>query len=235
MTFALFVFAIFICTFLQKNDAAFIPHHHRDSCTFLNNFVSKIKLSQDETEGTDIAKATTKKPKPKKKKKFTINPDMVGVSSIASDGILKEKLEEKEARRQQASTVKSKLGVPSKSKKKQETSKTIKPLSAKSIKAQNQRTAGGLIDSTKETMLASLPEEQNLQVQVAKRGAKVVTMVRGMTWPMDERKSLLKELKKKLGGGGTLIDGVLELQGSHSEKVLSFLKSKGFTKAKVIG
>ena len=176
----------------------------------------------------------TKKPKPEKKKKFTINPEIAGTPSVSSDGKLKEKIDEREARKRQAPAVQSNLGVPSK-KKKQKSNKKDKPLSAKAIKAQNQRTAGGLIDSTRATMLASPPEEQNLEVQVGKRGAKVVTMVRGMTSPMDERKTLLKELKKKLGGGGSLVEGVLELQGSHNEKVLSFLKSKGFSKAKVVG
>jgi translation initiation factor 1 (eIF-1/SUI1) len=56
----------------------------------------------------------------------------------------------------------------------------------------------------------------------------------GMTLPMSDRKELLREMKAKLGGGGTLVDGVLELQGSHAEKVLEMMKTKGFTMAKVI-
>ena len=49
---------------------------------------------------------------------------------------------------------------------------------------------------------------------------------------MDERKSILKELKKKIGGGGSLIEGVIELQGNHADVVLSNLKSKGYVQAK---
>jgi translation initiation factor 1 len=52
--------------------------------------------------------------------------------------------------------------------------------------------------------------------------------------PMSDRKTLLKEMKAKLGGGGTLVDGVLELQGSHADKVLEILKSKGYSQAKVV-
>ena len=56
-----------------------------------------------------------------------------------------------------------------------------------------------------------------------------------MTLPMKDRKVLLKEMKGKLGGGGTVVDGVLELQGSHSQKVLEVLKSKGYSSAKIVG
>ena len=55
---------------------------------------------------------------------------------------------------------------------------------------------------------------------------------RGFTSPMDERKKITKELKRKIGGGGTLIDGIVELQGSHTEVVIKHLKSKGFTQIK---
>lgn len=56
-----------------------------------------------------------------------------------------------------------------------------------------------------------------------------------MTSPMDERKKLLKEMKRTIGVGGTLVDGVLEIQGPHSDKVLATLKKKGYAKSKKIG
>ena len=56
-----------------------------------------------------------------------------------------------------------------------------------------------------------------------------------MTSPMQDRKILLKEMKKKFGGGGTLVDGVLELQGSHADKALAILKKNGYNQAKKIG
>ena len=52
---------------------------------------------------------------------------------------------------------------------------------------------------------------------------------------MKDRKVLLKEMKGKLGGGGALVDGVLEIQGSHADKVLDILKSKGYSQAKIVG
>ena len=55
-----------------------------------------------------------------------------------------------------------------------------------------------------------------------------------MTLPMSDRKALLKEMKAKLGGGGTLVDGVLELQGSHADKVLDMMRTKGYSRVRVM-
>lgn len=55
-----------------------------------------------------------------------------------------------------------------------------------------------------------------------------------MTSPMDDRKKLLKEMKRAIGVGGTLVDGVLEIQGPHADKVLMTLKKRGYTRAKKI-
>ena len=52
---------------------------------------------------------------------------------------------------------------------------------------------------------------------------------------MKDRKVLLKEMKAKRGGGGTVVDGVLELQGSHTDRVLEMLKKKGYSSAKIVG
>ena len=60
-------------------------------------------------------------------------------------------------------------------------------------------------------------------------------MIQGMTLPFKERKVLLKEMKTMLGGGGALVEGVLELQGAHSDKVVEYLKSKGFANVKKAG
>lgn len=57
----------------------------------------------------------------------------------------------------------------------------------------------------------------------------MIYLRRGFLCAMDERKSILKDLKKKIGGGGTLVEGIIELQGSHSDFVVQHLKSKGYT------
>jgi len=52
---------------------------------------------------------------------------------------------------------------------------------------------------------------------------------------MEDRKKLLKEMKRSIGVGGTLVNGVLEIQGPHADKVLVTLKKKGYSKVKKIG
>lgn len=112
--------------------------------------------------------------------------------------------------------------------------KAEKKLSMKKLKLKKQRTAGGKVDSTLETVSPQSPDKQAVRVCVAKRGNKTVTMVQGLTLPMKDRKILLKEIKGKLGGGGTLVGGVLECQGSHADKIRAILISKGYTQTKVV-
>ena len=38
-----------------------------------------------------------------------------------------------------------------------------------------------------------------------------------------------KQLKAACGSGGTVKDGVIEVQGDHCERVMQLLKSQGFT------
>ena len=52
---------------------------------------------------------------------------------------------------------------------------------------------------------------------------------------MDDRKKLLKEMKSKFGVGGTLVDGVLEIQGSFALQAVEILQKKGYSKAQKIG
>ncbi len=61
------------------------------------------------------------------------------------------------------------------------------------------------------------------------RKGKGVTTVSGIPLPLDELKSLAKELKQKCGTGGTLKDGVIEIQGDHRDNLIELLKAKGWT------
>ena len=55
------------------------------------------------------------------------------------------------------------------------------------------------------------------------RGGKVVTLVRGLALDDAALAALGKRLRSACGAGGTLKDGVLEVQGDHCERVLAFL------------
>ncbi|RYY93666.1 MAG: translation initiation factor Sui1 [Comamonadaceae bacterium] len=61
------------------------------------------------------------------------------------------------------------------------------------------------------------------------RGGKAVTLARGI--PLDEAKlaALGKELKAACGSGGTVKDGVVEVQGDHAEKIVTLLQQRGYT------
>ena len=103
-------------------------------------------------------------------------------------------------------------------------------------KKDRQRTGNGTIQSESNGRKGD-PAEQGVQVVRGNRGSKTVTIVRGMdATPLEDKKKILKLLKSKLGVGGTLVEGVLEVQGdSHAEKVLEILKRLGYLKARKVG
>ena len=66
------------------------------------------------------------------------------------------------------------------------------------------------------------------------RGGKTVTVVRGL--PLDDTAlaALGKQLRSACGSGGTVKDGVIEIQGDHRDRVLQLLQQQGH-KAKAAG
>ncbi len=66
------------------------------------------------------------------------------------------------------------------------------------------------------------------------RKGKGVTLVTGVALDGTELKALAKELKQKCGTGGTVCDGVIEIQGDHRELLQSLLVARGF-KVKLAG
>ena len=59
------------------------------------------------------------------------------------------------------------------------------------------------------------------------RGGKAVTVVRGVGLPPDQLADLGKQLRTSCGSGGTVKDGVIEVQGDHAERVVDLLKARG--------
>lgn len=59
------------------------------------------------------------------------------------------------------------------------------------------------------------------------RGGKAVTLVKGVALNADALVGLGKQLKAACGSGGTVKDGVIEVQGDHVERVMEALKKLG--------
>jgi translation initiation factor 1 len=60
------------------------------------------------------------------------------------------------------------------------------------------------------------------------RAGKGVTLVKGLPLPPAELVALGKQLKAACGSGGTVKDGVIEVQGDHVERVTASLVARGY-------
>ena len=72
--------------------------------------------------------------------------------------------------------------------------------------------------------------QQRVRVQRTKagKGGKLVTAITGLEAPEAELKALLKQLKAAAGTGGTVKDGVIELQGDQVAPALVALGKAGY-------
>ena len=72
--------------------------------------------------------------------------------------------------------------------------------------------------------------QQRVRVQRTKagKGGKLVTAITGLEAPEAEVKALLKQLKAAAGTGGTVKDGVIELQGDQVAPALAALEKAGY-------
>ena len=83
----------------------------------------------------------------------------------------------------------------------------------------------------------SLPPQQQtiyLHRESAGRGGKAVTLVKNLVLSAEEMKSLAKKLKQECGTGGTIKDGVIEIQGEDRERIAALLSKLGY-KVKIAG
>ena len=72
--------------------------------------------------------------------------------------------------------------------------------------------------------------QQVVRVQRTKagKGGKLVTLIRGLEAAEVELKALLKQLKAVAGTGGTIKDGVIELQGDQVAAAMAALEKDGY-------
>ena len=61
------------------------------------------------------------------------------------------------------------------------------------------------------------------------RGGKSVTVIKGLALAAPELALLGKQLKATCGSGGTVKDGVIEVQGDHVALLMETLKKQGFS------
>jgi len=61
------------------------------------------------------------------------------------------------------------------------------------------------------------------------RGGKTVTAVSGVPLGGEALRNLASDLKRRCGTGGTVKDGVIEIQGDHRETIVAELSRGGFT------
>lgn len=78
---------------------------------------------------------------------------------------------------------------------------------------------------------AAIPKaQQRVRVQRTRagKGGKLVTAITGLEAPEAELKALLKQLKAAAGTGGSLKDGLIELQGDQVAAALAALEAAGY-------
>jgi len=87
------------------------------------------------------------------------------------------------------------------------------------------------------TELNSLPPQQQmvyLHRESKGRRGKTVTLVKKLVLSEKDMKALAKKLKHACGSGGTVKDGMIEIQGEHRQKISTVLGKLGY-KVKISG
>ena len=80
------------------------------------------------------------------------------------------------------------------------------------------------------------PQQQTVYLhrESSGRGGKAVTLVKNLAISGNDLKALAKKLKQECGTGGTIKDGVIEMQGEQREKIAGVLQRLGY-KVKIAG
>lgn len=61
------------------------------------------------------------------------------------------------------------------------------------------------------------------------RAGKTVTSISGLGLSTEELKTLAKRMKARCGCGGSVVDGVIEIQGDRADMLCEWLIAEGFT------
>ncbi len=85
--------------------------------------------------------------------------------------------------------------------------------------------------------VTSMPPQQQtayLHRESKGRGGKTVSLVKNLALSEKELKALAKNIKRACGTGGTIRNGVIEIQGEHRQKIADVLQKLGY-KVKIAG
>ena len=97
-----------------------------------------------------------------------------------------------------------------------------------------------LVYSSKEGRIASKKDPEpprrprgdgivRVRREVKGRRGKTVTTIEGVPLPDDDLRELGSELKRRCGTGGSVKDGVIEIQGDHRDTLITELAGRGYT------
>ncbi len=80
------------------------------------------------------------------------------------------------------------------------------------------------------------PQQQTVYLHRDSKGRRgsSVTLIKNLSLSPADLKDLAKHLKQACGSGGTVKEGVIEIQGEHREKIAEELKKMGY-KVKIAG
>jgi translation initiation factor 1 len=67
-----------------------------------------------------------------------------------------------------------------------------------------------------------------IRIEKKGRGGKTVTVLDGFTHRLSELEDLASHMKNFCGTGGTVRDGIIEIQGDCRQSLAAFLKKQGF-------
>ena len=67
-----------------------------------------------------------------------------------------------------------------------------------------------------------------IRIEKKARRGKTVTVLDGFTRQPEELEELASQMKKSCGAGGTVRNGVIEIQGDFRQSLAVFLKKQGF-------
>ena len=65
--------------------------------------------------------------------------------------------------------------------------------------------------------------------ETAGRKGKGVSVITGIGLPADALAALATELKKRCGSGGAVVEGKIEIQGDHRDRLVEELTKRGWT------